>query len=125
MYKIKDLSYQKKERTKKELITHMKNFTLNIKMSVGIWYFTPRGGRFHEDYVKPASIAERLKMAADFAEFGITGIEAHFPDEVNFDNLHLYKDLEKKCGIRLVGVPFSHFFNKDFEFGSLSNPNPK
>ncbi|MCX5848599.1 MAG: TIM barrel protein, partial [Deltaproteobacteria bacterium] len=72
-----------------------------------------------------ASIAERLKMAADFAEFGITGIEAHFPDEVNFDNLHLYKDLEKKCGIRLVGAPFSHFFNKDFEFGSLSNPNPK
>jgi xylose isomerase len=125
MYTLRDLSKQKKIRTKDELIDHMNNFKLDMKMSVGIWYFTPGGGRFHEPYIEAKSIEERLKMAEDLAEYGINGIEAHYPDEVNFENLHLYKELEKKTGIRLVGVPFSHFFDKDFEFGSLSNPDPK
>ncbi len=125
MYKLKDLSYQKKVRTKEELIKHMKSFKLDLKMSVGIWYFTPCGGRFHDRYVKEKSVKERLKVAEDMAKFGITGIEAHYPAEVNFDNLDLYKALEKNAGIKLVGVPFSHFFDKDFEFGSLSNPDPK
>ena len=63
-------------------------------------------------------------MAEELAEFGITGIEAHYPAEVNFDNLHLYKELEQNAGIKLVGVPFSHFYEKEFEFGALSNPDP-
>lgn len=125
MEKLRDLSYQQKIRTREELVSHMKNFCLNLKFSVGIWYFTPAGGRFHERYVKEKTIKERLKMAEEFAEYGVTGIEAHYPDEVNLDNLDLYKDLEKRCGIKLVAVPFSHFFPRDFEFGSLSNPDPK
>ena len=125
MYTLKDLSYQKKIRSRDDLLRHMKEFSLKLKMSVGIWYFTPGGGRFHDSYVESKSIAERLKMAEGLAEYGITGIEAHYPAEVNFDNLHLYQELEKNAGIKLVGVPFSHFFDKDFEFGSLSNPYPK
>ena len=125
MYELRDLSYQKILRNKEELLQHMKSFKLDLKISVGIWYFTPAGGRFHDRYVEEKSIKERLKMAEEFAEFGVTGIEAHFPAEVNFDNLDLYKTLEKNSGIKLIGVPFSHFFDKDFEFGSLSNPDPK
>ena len=125
MYNLKDLAYQKVIRSRNDLLQHMKNFSLKLKMSVGIWYFTPGGGRFHDAYVEPKSIAERLKMAEELAEYGIAGIEAHYPAEVNFDNLHLYQELEKNAGIKLVGVPFSHFFDKDFEFGSLSNPYPE
>lgn len=124
-FELTDLSYQEKIKNREELINHMKTFRLDLKFSVGIWYFTPSGGRFHERYVKEKSIKERLKMAEEFAQYGVTGIEAHYPDEVNPDNLDLYKDLEKKSGIKLVTVPFSHFFHKDFEFGSLSNPDPK
>jgi xylose isomerase len=124
MYELRDLSYQKKIRTREELIEQMKSFKLELKLSVGIWYFTPGGGRFHEPYVGEKSIEERLTMAEELAEFGVTGIEAHFPDEVNFDNLHRYTELEKRAGIKLVGVPFSHFYDKMFEFGSLSNPDP-
>ena len=123
MYKLRDLSYQTKLMSPDELIKHMKSFKLDLNMSIGIWCFTPGRGRFHEEYVETKNIKQRLKMAEELAEFGITGIEAHFPDEVNFDNLHLYKELEKNTGIKLVGVPFSHFFSKDFEFGSLSNPH--
>lgn len=125
MYELKDLSYQKKIRIKEEMIDHMKTFKLDLKISVGIWYFTPCGGRFHDRYVEEKSIKEKLQMAEDMAQYGIKGIEAHYPAEVNNDNLDLYKTLEKNSGIKLVGVPFSHFFDKDFEFGSLSNPDPK
>ncbi|MFH1380123.1 MAG: TIM barrel protein [bacterium] len=103
----------------------MQSFKLDLKFSVGIWYFTPSGGRFHDSYVQPKSIKDRLKMAEELAEYGITGIEAHYPAEVNFDNLDLYKELEKNSGIKLIGSPLSHFFNREFEFGSLSNPVPK
>lgn len=124
MYDLRDLRSQKRIRTRDDLIAHMKSFKLEMKMSVGIWYFTPGGGRFHEPYVEQKTVKDRLKMAEELAGYGITGIEAHYPDEVNFDNLHLYQALEKNAGIRLVAVPFSHFFDKDFEFGSLSNPDP-
>lgn len=125
-YKLRDLSYQKNfPKDKESFIEHMKKFKLDLKFSVGIWYFTPGGGRFHDRYVPEKSIKERLKMAEEFVEFGVKGIEAHYPAEVNEDNLDLYMDLYKKTGIKLVGIPFSHFFDKDFEFGALSNPYPK
>ena len=85
--------------------------------------FTPGGGRFHDRYVPESSIEERIEMAAGMAGFGVKGIEAHYPDEVNESNSHLYKQLEEETGIRLVAVPFSHFFDTMFEFGSLSNPD--
>lgn len=121
----KSLAYQKKTRTPEEFLKQMRSFRLSPRFSVGIWYFTPGGGRFHDRYVPEKTIMERLDMAGELANLGVSGIEAHYPDEVNFENLDLYKKLEKESGIRLVGVPFSHFFDKDFEFGSLSNPDPR
>lgn len=125
-YELRDLSYQKNfPKDKESLLKHMKEFKLELKLSVGIWYFTPAGGRFHDRYVPEKSIKERLKMAEEFVEFGVKGIEAHYPAEVNEDNIDLYMDLYKKTGIKLICVPFSHFFDKDFEFGALSNPYKK
>ncbi|MDM7924646.1 MAG: TIM barrel protein [bacterium] len=122
-YQLKDLQYQKAANDPKKMLENLKK-DLKIRTSVGIWYFTPGGGRFHDRFVKEASVPERLKMAEDLAKFGVTGIEAHYPDEVNEDNLHLFQQLEKNAGIKLIGVPFSHFFHKRFEFGSLSSPDP-
>jgi xylose isomerase len=96
---------------------------LPLRFSVGVWYFTPGGGRFHDRFVPEASLQERLEMAAGMAALGVAGIEAHYPTEVNEGNLHLYRRLEEEAGIRLVAVPFSHFFDKRFEFGSLSSPD--
>ena len=122
--KFPDLRYQRTRRTREELIAHMQSFRLDPKLSVGIWYFTPGGGRFHERYVPEAGLEERLEMAAGLAKYGVKGIEAHYPNEVNEDNLHLYNKLEEEAGIRLVAVGFAHFYDRDFEFGSMSNPDP-
>lgn len=121
-YQLKDLRYQKAAVTPKKMLENLKK-DFKIKTSVGIWCFTPGGGRFHDRFVPEATIPERIKMAGDMAKLGLNGIEAHYPDEVNENNAYLYQNLEKDTGIKLVGSPFSHFFNKIFEFGSLSNPN--
>ena len=124
-YELRDLRYQQTRRTRAELLEHLRTFRLSPRVSVGIWYFTPSGGRFHDRYVAETTVAQRLEMAAELARFGVSGIEAHYPAEVNRENLHLYQRLAEQTGIRLVGMPFSHFYDSDFEFGSLSSPYPK
>ena len=121
-YQLTDLRYQQGARDPNRMLQNLKR-DFEFKISVGIWYFTPGGGRFHDRFVEAASIEDRIEMAAEMAKLGVTGIEAHYPDEVNESNSHLYKQLEAEAGIRLVAVPFSHFFDKRFEFGSLSNPD--
>jgi len=122
MNNIVNTSYQEKRRTKEELIEHLNNFNLDIKITVGIWYFTPGGGRFHDAYVESKDIPQRIEMAAEMAKFGVKAIEAHYPLEVNEDNFHLYQELEKETGIKLLSCYPSIFFPKEYEFGSLSNP---
>ncbi|MBN1272494.1 MAG: xylose isomerase [Candidatus Aminicenantes bacterium] len=122
--KPRDLSYQKKAVDPNVILKNLKK-DLDIQVSVGIWYFTPGGGRFHDRFIEEASIPQRIEMAAGMAELGIKGIEAHYPDEINEENIGLYKKLEEETGIRIAGIPFSHFFDKMFEFGSLSNPDGK
>ena len=122
MAEIIDLRYQTQRRSAAEMLAHLNSFELELKCSVGIWYFTPGGGRFHEAYVEPKTIPERIEMAAEMARYGIRGIEAHYPLEVNEENLHLYRQLEREAGIRLVLVVPHLFYSRTYEFGSLSSP---
>ncbi|MFP4057303.1 MAG: sugar phosphate isomerase/epimerase family protein [Candidatus Brocadiia bacterium] len=119
---MQDLRDQATRRTREELLDHLNSFELDLKMAVGVWYFSPGGGRFHDRYVPDIPIEQRLEMAAEWASWGIRGIEAHYPLEVNEDNLQLYKQLEQQAGIRLTNVGPFIFFDKAYEFGSLSNP---
>jgi len=122
---IIDTRYQKTRRNKEELIEHLNTFSLEIKPSVGIWYFTPVGGRFHDSFVPFKSIAEKIEMAAEMAKYGVKAIEAHYPVEVNEENYYLYQQLEKETGIKLLSCYPAIFFPKEYEFGSLSNPYKK
>lgn len=123
-YRLGDLRDQRRARDPGVMLRNLRA-DFPLKFSVGIWYFTPGGGRFHERFVPEATVEERLDIAAGMAASGITGIEAHYPAEVNEQNAHLYRRLKEQAGIRLVGVPFSHFWDRRFEFGSLSNPDPR
>jgi xylose isomerase len=125
MYTLSDLRYQSIRRTPEQLLAQLKGFSLDLKLSVGIWFFAPGGGRFHERYVPDLTIPQRLELAAEMARYGVTGIEAHYPSEVNEENLHLYKKLEKEAGVRLVGLGPDSFRYADGEFGTLSNPDKK
>ncbi len=122
---IRDLRYQKTKYDKEGLIQHMNEFKLEPKFSLGVWYFAPGGNQFHDRYVPVMSIEERLNIAAEMKDLGFNGLEAHYPAEINNDNIDLYKSFQQETGIGVVGIPFAHFFDKQFEFGALSSPVPE
>ena len=120
-----DLRDQAKRRTPEELIQHLQTFELDLRFSAGVWFFSPGGGRFHERYGPQLSIAARLEIAAELADYGLAAVEAHYPNEINEDNVHLYKKLTQESGVRVVTVVPNLFYDADWEFGSLSNPDPQ
>ncbi len=122
---LRDLRGQKTRRTPAQMVKHLNSFSLDLKFSAGVWFFAPGGGRFHDRYVPDKTIKERLEIAAELSGYGLKGVEAHYPNEVNEDNVDLYKDLEKKSGVRLVTIVPALFYDKQFEWGSLSSPIPK
>jgi xylose isomerase len=104
---------------------HLEDFDLDLKFSAGVWFFAPGGGRFHDRYVDDLKMEERLEIAAELADYGLAGLEAHYPNEVNEDNVDLFKDLEKSSGIRLITIVPNLFYDSEFEFGALSSPIPE
>lgn len=122
---IVDLREQAERRSPKELIQHLKNFNLNLKFSAGIWYFSPPDSRFHDKYKKDLNIKRRLDTAEKLRDYGLTGLEAHYPNEINENNLELWNKFLKSTQMKMVTVVPLLFRDKNFEFGSLSNPIEK
>lgn len=127
MVNIKDLTPQKIYRSEGEMLKHLTKNKLEPKYSAGVWYFYPGASRFHEPYIDKGSIEDIINKVSWMHEEGYIdssfGLEAHYPNEVNWDNLHLYRSLEKEKGIKLItAIPFL-FYEKRYEHGSLSNPD--
>jgi xylose isomerase len=120
-----DLRSQATRRTPEELLDHLKTFELDLKFSAGVWFFAKGGIRFHEAYGPPLTIAERLDIAAGLADYGLAGMEAHYPNEINDENLDLWKQFTRDTGIRVVTIVPNLFYEGQWEWGSLSNPDPK
>ncbi len=122
MMAIRDLSSQKERRTGEEMVRHLESFELDLKFTAGVWYFAPSGGRFHDRYVPDMTMEEKLDIAVGLEKYGLTGLEAHYPSEVNEDNMQLFKDLARDTGLRLVMIAPFIFYDAQYEFGSLSSP---
>lgn len=116
-------------RDKEELLKHLKSFKLDLKFSAGVWFFFPAGGRFHEAYVERGTIEDVLNKVLWMYDEKLINrrfrLEAHYPNEINWDNLDLYKRVEKETGIKVQGIAPNIFYEKIFEFGSLSSPIEK
>jgi xylose isomerase len=124
-----DIRNQKATKTKEEMLKHLKSFRLEPRFSAGVWYFFPGAIRFHEAYVVKGSIQNILDKVATLYDRGVVdsglGLEGHYPNEVNDELIDKYKSLQKETGIKLITVIPNLFYEKTFELGSLSNPNPK
>ena len=120
---------QKKRRSPEALVKHLKSFELKLRFSAGVWFFFPGGGRFHDAYIdKPRSRDEWLKsvfdLAAPLARHGLVGLEAHYPNEVDEENIDQYLQFARATGIRLITIVPNLFYDRDFEWGALSSPIP-
>jgi xylose isomerase len=122
---LPDLRSQARQRSPEETLAHLRSFSLEPKFSAGIWFFSPPFSRFHAKYQRDLAIEERLEIAAGLARDGLVALEAHYPNEVNEDNLDLWKAFTRGTGIRLITVIPLLFWDARFEFGSLSNPIPE
>jgi len=58
-----DLRPQAVRRTREQSVEHLKSSNLDLKSSVGIWFFSPSNSRFHEKYGPELSIEQRLEIA--------------------------------------------------------------
>ncbi|MDE2833865.1 MAG: TIM barrel protein [Bacteroidota bacterium] len=121
---LADLRSQSVMRTGDSLVDHLNSFALLPRFTAGIWFFSPAASRFHAKYGPDLPIEERLEIAASLEGYGLEGLEAHYPNEINEDNLNLWQQFMRDTGIRLVTVIPLLFYDADFEFGSLSNPDP-
>jgi xylose isomerase len=122
---LKDLRQQAKRRSPAQIVKHLNSFSLQLKFSAGIWYFSPADSRFHSKYYDDVPLEARLEIAARLKDYGLGGLEAHYPNEINEDNAHIWKQFEKDTGIKLITICPLIFRDPAFEFGSLCNPNPR
>jgi len=116
------LSFAKIPHTVQELVGSLKNTQLKLKFSAGIWFFTGGGNRFHSIYGEELSIEARLEKYLKLKPYGLEGIEAHYPNEINEENMQLYKDFCKSTGMKLVTIVPNLFYEEQFKYGSLSSP---
>ncbi len=120
---LSDLRSQSILRSGDALVSHLNAFELTPKFSAGIWFFTPANSRFHAKYKPDESIESRLEIAASLKDYGLGALEAHYPNEIDEDNLHIWQDFSRDTGIRILTVIPLLFYDEAFEFGSLSNPD--
>ena len=118
-----DLRSQAAARTPEQAVGHLMNFSLELKFSAGIWFFSPAASRFHAKYQKDLPLEARLEIAAGLKKTGLAALEAHYPNEINEQNLPVWKAFAKQTGIRILTVIPLLFWDEQFEFGSLSNPD--
>lgn len=119
---LADLRPQATRRDPEQLIKHLRSFELELEFSAGVWFFSPPGSRFHDRYGDQRSIEQRLEIAAGLSDYGLKGMEAHYPNEISEDNVELWKSFAADTGIRLITVIPLLFWDEQFEWGSLSNP---
>ncbi len=122
---LQDLRRQSTRRTPEEVAGHLMEFELDLKFSAGIWFFSPANSRFHDKYQDELPLEARLEVAATLKDDGLAALEAHYPNEISEDNTELWRSFVKDTGIRLLTVIPLLFWDRQFEFGSLSNPNPE
>jgi len=120
-----DLRMQATRRTPEQMLAHLKSFELDLRFSAGIWYFSPPNSRFHARYQMELNIEQRLEIASRLKDEGLVGLEAHYPNEVNEQNVDLWRKFARDTGIRLITVIPLLFWDEQFEWGSLSNPLEK
>src|SRR5579864_2331638 len=117
---LQDLREQAIRRSPEEMLKHLNHFELDLKFTLGVWYFAPVGSRFAARYHQEMSLEQRLDIAVELMPHGVVGVEAHYPNEVNEDNLELYQKYEKQHGLRLITIIPNLFYEAQFEWGSLS-----
>ncbi len=122
---LMDLRAQAKLKSAETMVRHLSTFSLDLRFSAGVWFFSPGGGRFHDRYVEKYTMEQILEIAAGLRRYGLVGLEAHYPNEVSEENFDLWASFLRDTGMKLVMLAPNIFFEAQYEWGALSSPIPK
>src|SRR5947209_16325484 len=114
---LPDQRPQSLRRSPEELVQHLKSFELDLKFSAGVWFFSPPASRFHDRYSPVIDLEARLEIASSLAGYGLRGMEAHYPNEIDEHNLDLWKKFSQDTGIKILTVIPLLFYDAQFEWG--------
>jgi len=120
-----DLRSQAKLKSPEAMVKHLTSFSLDLRFSAGVWFFSPGGGRFHDRYVEKLTMEQILEIAAGLRKYGLVGLEAHYPNEVSEETFDLWASFLRDTGMKLVMLAPNIFFEAQYEWGALSSPIPK
>jgi len=94
------------------------------KFSAGIWYLGAVGDRFAKQGYRPdRTIEERYHAVAGVK--GLAGMEMHYPNEVNEENLDQIKRLASETGLKTVMVAPLLWTEWKWKFGAFTAPDPQ
>jgi len=97
---------------------------MEIKISVGVWFMGSVADRFvHEGYRGQKNILERIKDISEIE--GVSGIEIHYPTEINEKNFNSIKKLLKETGLKVVQLCPHLWVKPEWKYGAFTNPDQK
>ena len=56
------------------MLKHLNSFSLGLKFSAGVWFFSPPNSRFHDRYKPVIDIPARLDIAATLKDYSLAAV---------------------------------------------------
>jgi len=97
---------------------------MDIKISVGVWYMGSVYDRFVRDGYRPQQdMVTRIKAISKIE--GASGIEIHYPTEINEGNIDDIRKVLNETGLKVVQFCPHLWVRPEWKYGAFSNPDPK
>lgn len=95
-----------------------------LKFSAGIWFFGAVGDRFtKQGYREDLNIEQRYELASKVE--GLSGMEMHYPNEVNEETVDKVKKYSKDYKLKTVLVAPHLWSEPRWKYGAFTNPDKK
>jgi len=121
-----------------DMVYQLENHEIPVNASVGVWFFGKGSTRFHEGYEDMKALTGGEKGSNQWLEYVFmraqeieveTGLklslQAHYPNEIGPQNAATWVKLMGETGIGVDSIVPFLFGPKEFQYGSLTNPDPR
>ncbi len=117
-----DLRYQKKRRDQESLIQHLEKFKLEPRFITRPWTFNSAS-----DYLpfERLTLEQRLDVVKELADYGLSGIELLYPQEIDEENLDELEKFQEESRLKIVSIGVDFSLDPQFINGALSSPVKK
>jgi len=117
-----DLRYQRKRRNIESLIEHTESFKIEPQFITRPWTFNAQEKILHDTAL---TLKQRMNITAELVDYGLTGIEVLYPQEINEKNITYFQDFARENSLKINSVVLDFSLEAIFLHGALSSSNRK